>query len=210
MLPSKVLPSQEEALGLHQQLLAGVPVAPARFAEAYLLPLIAWLDQYFPNVADDLRADAAERAILSFIKNPDRYQPERLPLVNYLHMAASSDLRNLQERERKHQQGRISVSNDVELSEHDRNYLEDHSDPSAPLQEEEQRESDARSWAALEEACGTEERAVLTLMRQGEKKTSVFAEALGIGHLSQEEQQTEVWRIKDRLMKKLQRRSKAL
>jgi biopolymer transport protein ExbD len=46
---------------------------------------------------------------------------------------------------------------------------------------------------------------VLELMLDGERQTSVYVEILEIGHLSLEEREREVKKVKDRLKKRLER-----
>jgi hypothetical protein len=50
-----------------------------------------------------------------------------------------------------------------------------------------------------------EEQSVLALMRVKERKTAVYAAALGIAHLPPDAQRQEVKRMKDRLAKRLER-----
>ena len=50
------------------------------------------------------------------------------------------------------------------------------------------------------------ERAVFSLMLDGERSTEVAAAAMNIGHLAPAEQAKEVKRVKDRIKKRIQRR----
>ena len=50
----------------------------------YLDFLVLWLEQHNARSVRDLCGDAAERAILSVIKNPASYDPNKLTLIGYL------------------------------------------------------------------------------------------------------------------------------
>jgi hypothetical protein len=78
------LPSQAEALRLHQRLLARDSVATSELAEAYLQPLIDWLAQAGPRAPKDSRVTAAEDAVVALIKKPESYDPTRGELFPYL------------------------------------------------------------------------------------------------------------------------------
>ena len=52
----------------------------------------------------------------------------------------------------------------------------------------------------------SEERAVFSLMPEGERSTGVAAETMGIGELPPSEQSREVKRVKDRSKKRIRRR----
>jgi hypothetical protein len=49
------------------------------------------------------------------------------------------------------------------------------------------------------------EQKALELMLEGERKTTVFAQALGIDHLPKEMQEDQVQRVKDKLKKRIER-----
>ncbi len=59
--------------------------------------------------------------------------------------------------------------------------------------------------APVREGLSDAESKALELLLDGERKTAVFAEALGIGHLPTTDQRAEVKRVKDKLKKRIQR-----
>lgn len=202
---TSAFPSQEEALALHQRLLEGDPVAPSDVAVAYLEPLARALG----NSGDDHDCQtAAEDALLSYIKAPGTYHPDRAPLETYLKMAARSDLKNLQAKAHRHTK-RAARLEDVELSAEHRNSLHDRSSNPEDLAvlAETVREHAARRAVSRTVVDGlTErERAVLELMRAGERRTECYAQALGITSYPLTEQRTEVKRVKDRLKVRIKR-----
>lgn len=196
-------PSSEYALHLYRRLLERDAVAPADFAEAFLEPLIAWLQITNSSVDPMACAEAASEAIVGFVINPGIYDPKRLEVLAYLRMAARRDLLNLLRKERRHQRHR----RDFRVVEHgteDGKYLGTEDDPSLPMQIEEARQDQAlpdELWQELTDV----ERLVWERMQQGERRTSVFAVVLGVTHLSVAEQRREVKRVKDRLKKRMER-----
>jgi hypothetical protein len=70
--------SAEDALHLHRRLLERDPVAPADFAVAFLKPLIAWLQTTNTGVDPMACEEAAAEAIVRFLNNPTKYDPQRL------------------------------------------------------------------------------------------------------------------------------------
>ena len=196
-------PSVEEALRLYRRLLEGDPVAPPDFANAFLNPLIAWLQRTNRQIDPMACEEAAGEAIFSFILNVAKYVPEDLEVAAFLRMAAKRDLLNLLRKESRHQRQRRDLRL-VELEPAAGKYLEREDDPSLSLQIEEAKQERLppnEVWQQLTEA----ERRFLERMQEGERSTSAFAAILGLTELSVEEQRREVKRVKDRLKKRLER-----
>lgn len=201
--------SEEHARDLYRRLLADDPVAPAEFAEAALEPLIAYLAAHNPGLDPHLHHTAAEDAVLALIKRPEAYDPRRGPLVLYLQRSAQGDLQNALAREGRLARRRTDLDA-VALSPERRKYLQDvGADPARIAQAREEvvemiarrAQVPDRVRAGLTEG----EARALALMRQGERKTGVYAEALGIAHLNAEAQRREVKRVKDRVQKRIER-----
>ena len=109
MIDDASWPTPERALDIHARLCQGDPVASAELAAAFLVPLAALVERKNPRIDPHLCGEAAEDAILSLIKNPSSYNPERAPLEAYLRMSAQGDLRNLLQRERRHASRRVGI-----------------------------------------------------------------------------------------------------
>lgn len=195
--------SAEDALRLHRRLIERDPVAPADFAAAFLQPLIAWLQITHAGVDPMLCQEAAGEAIVSFLKNLPKYDPQRLGVEAFLRMAAQRDLRNLLRKERRHQQNHRDW-NVVEQASADGKYLGRDDDPSLPLQIEEARQRQALPDAVWQQLTDVEQRC-WEQMQKGERRNSVFAVILGVTHLSEDQQRREVKRVKDRLKKRKER-----
>jgi hypothetical protein len=188
---------------LHARLLARDPVAPSELADTYLPPLLARLLRAFPHLDPHLVQDAATDAVLDTAEHPEHYDPARLPLGSYLAMAARGDLRNaLQKASRRaaHQ----APLEAVELGGVARNPLTEDADDPAELVAG-GASADPDLLAAVRAAFQPQERAVVALMLDGERRTSVYARLLDLEHLTTANQAREVKRVKDRLGKRLRR-----
>jgi RNA polymerase sigma-70 factor (ECF subfamily) len=200
-------PSPEEACAVYGRLLRRDPTAPSDLAVAFLECLSSWLTARSRNqsVPEDLIHEAAEDAILSLIRNPSSFRAETGDLVAYLKMSAQGDLLNRLRREAKHRQGRTSLER-VEQSDQAGKYLGREADPSLPMQVEEHlsRTGDPLPNSVRRGLTDAEAR-VLDLMMQGERKTSVYAQAYGIAGMESEAQRRMVKQVKDKLKKRLDR-----
>src|SRR5258708_39900453 len=102
-------PSEAEAIVLYARLLAQDPTAPADIALAFLHPLASWLPIVYPDLDEHLYQTAAEDALLTLIKQPTAYRPERQTLNVYLRLSARGDLLNLQRTERRHRERQVPL-----------------------------------------------------------------------------------------------------
>lgn len=194
----------EEAL-LLRRLAERDPTAPADLAERYLADVQRSAAAAFPSVDEHLVTTAAIDAILGVARHQHRVDLGRGSLRAYLVMSAKGDLRNaLRSRERR--RARETSLDAVEVSVLERN-IHRHdpgADPTAEL----------AIAAAHREAAGFNlrgvvrdpaESAVLKAMLEGERRTSVFAELLGLTGLDLETQRAEVKKVKDKLNQRLRR-----
>ena len=136
-------------------------------------------------------------------EHPEHYDPARLGLGSYLGMAARGDLKNaLQKASRRgaHQ----APLEAVELGGVARNpFTEDADDPAEPVAGG--GTTTPALLAVVHAAFQPQERAVLALMLDGERRTAVYARLLGLEHRSTTDQAREVKRVKDRFDKRLRR-----
>ena len=118
-------------------------------------------------------------------------------------MATRWDLANLLKREGKRNEGRVAWA-----------VVEDRAEEwnlsgADELSLELERDEEARQWQAfldgVAENFTPEERCVLDLMLEGERKTTVYSKALRMEGLSAAEQEREVKKAKDRIKKRLER-----
>jgi DNA-directed RNA polymerase specialized sigma24 family protein len=199
------LPLRDQELALHRRLVEGDPTAPSDLAQTYLDHLIGWLTTRNRRREEHSCITAAEDAVLALAKKPQTYDPTRLSLVAYLHMSAQGDLKNILRREGRHHWNLASLEG-VELCPDAGKYLAVDDDPSLPLVGQEESALATKQVVAPARAGLTEpESRALDLMLQGERKTPVFAAALGISHLPVDVQRADVKRVKDKLKKRIER-----
>ena len=196
-------PSREEGLALHFHLRDQNPAAVADLCRAYLCPLIAWLAARFAGVDPHHRETAVHDALMAYVKKPETYDPRvgiwrptcgwrrggtwqtfSSARASATKVAWRGPLSKIGRRSGTYQ-GRRSLSLELE------------------------RDEEARQWQAfldgVAENFTPEERCVLDLMLEGERKTTVYSKALRMEGLSAAEQEREVKKAKDRIKKRLER-----
>jgi hypothetical protein len=198
-------PSQDSHQQLYKRLVDYDPIAPDDIATTFLEPLINWLSSLNQSIHPDLVNEAAEDALLALIHNPSSYDPSKSTLETYLRMSAQGDLRNILSRESAHR-SRHKPLKAVELSDKDGKYMGREEDPSLSLLIHEKLASLAEDVpATIRESLTEVEARVLELMLRRERRTVVYAEACGIADRPIHEQRRLVKRIKDRLLKRIER-----
>ncbi len=200
-------PSPDEGLVLHLRRLEYAADSSADVCGGYLDPLIAWLEDKHPRADPDFRRDAAIEAIVSYVGNPNAYDADKLDLGAYLRMAAHRDLLNLLRGEQRHHRARVAwsvVENDPDGG----NLIGRDEEPPALLEKEEETERWQTFFRELRESMTEQERKALDLMRDGVGCNRVYAEALGLTGLVDEERDREVKRVKDRIKKRIERGGK--
>ena len=191
-------PDPDQALDLIHRLHAGDPTASAEFAASVLDPLVEYLRAANPGVNDHARLTAAEEAILSVIHHPTQFDPTRGELPAFLRMAAGRDLANILNAEQRHRHRRAG-SDSVELLADARNISGTDDEPA------DFPSFDDPVLVAVVATFTDEERRVLDLMRDGERRTAVFAASLGIADRPPDEQTRVVKQVKDRIKVRLRR-----
>jgi hypothetical protein len=190
-------PEPEAVVTLYRRLCAGDRLAQSEFIVAVLDPLASHLRLWRVDADEHACLTAAEDAVLSLIRKPAIYDPAKRGLIGFLCMAAERDLLNAMRKEKKHHTDREN-RDCVELPATGGNNAVEELADDLPSFDDPDIAAEIASFTATE-------RDVLYLMRDGEKRTSAFAAVLGIEHLSVEDQASEVKRVKDRIIKRLQR-----
>jgi hypothetical protein len=213
--PSPLPPSQEQGLALLDRLRSGSRTASSDLGAAYLDWLATHVRRHNPAADEHACQTAAEDAVLSLIRHPDADKPDRLSLDRFLVMAAQPDLKNLLAAERRHHL-RFRAGDDAP-------YLRvvALSDNLAELTADEF--ADPRWWRSSVKRCERpspppprpcrrayrmvfrQKRHRFTLMRVRERRTAVYAQMLGIGHLPQGDQRLRVKKVKDKLNARVKR-----
>ncbi len=188
---------------IHQRLLAGDVVAPPEVVDAYLEPLVNGLKRRFPSLSDPhLIDDAATDALLNYLEHPHRFDPEKGRLLGYLRLSAHRDLLNMLQKERRRRQREDRLRQHlrrepVELQTASGNRKRGDDTSPDPVQALKQR--------VFEAVTDPRDRHLLALILDGERKTAIYAEILGIQGQDREHQRRLVKRHKDRLKKRLVR-----
>jgi Sigma-70 region 2 len=197
--------SQEDELALHKRLVDGDVTAPVELATIYIDGLIKLLiDKNSWKVPEELCVEAAEDAWIALVKNPNSFNPEKgKRLGNYLSMSAQGDLRNRLRDEGRKRGKSLEV---VQLSVNEGKLLETTDDPSLPLRIQEEMEQVREGFIPIvSDGLSDGESRVLDLIMQGERKATVYAQALGIDHLPKKEKTNEVNRVKNKIKKRIKR-----
>jgi hypothetical protein len=195
-------PTADELLALHEALVAGHdPTVPARLGER-LMPVLL---RRFRNVSgpDPHTVESlVGLSVARYLSDPDRYRPDRGPLLAFLWQDIDGDIRNEWARRTTRRGREIPTGEILEVVPLSRNLsLEeevlDAVDPfdAAPgLVQAASREIERFSLQDQE---------LLALIADGVRETTPYAEALGITHLPLDVQRAEVKRSKDRLKARL-------
>lgn len=197
---------ESHLLALHTRLLDLDPTAAAVLVDLLSDPLADTLKRN-PKARGfrHLIADAVEDALVNHIKRPGQYQPAKRGLWGYLVMAATGDLLNAIEKERRTLSREKPVA-DVEHGLKGRNKVMASSGSKMDAEGPEYRACIEELRAAADrEFSDPREREVAELMIGGVSDVAVFADVLGIEHLPVDHQRAQVKRCKDRISKRLLR-----
>jgi hypothetical protein len=176
---------------LHDAVVTGDALALNELCERLLDVLQRRLQRTFPRAPTDLRLTAAEDAILEYARRPWRFDRARgVPLEGFLHCAASRNVLNLlqSERRRRAREQRYAI----ELSRTSSSTGEDPDDNDVAYRR--------RQLLAI---VGQQDRQMLTVwLGSVETSTDGLMAALRLSHLPQAERQRALKRFKDRIIKR--------
>ncbi len=194
----------ETGARFHQELVNGDHLAPSKIAELFLPLLARALHRKFHNISDSHLVDiAVADALLSYLTNPQKFDPSRGKLFTYLWIASQGDLLNRLQQERKHTSRKLDEKV-VELPSYATvNRIQAEEDPEAILllSEETLRVKEEVNAIITDEG----DRAIVALMLDGIRETATYAEILGLKDRPFEEQTLLVKRTKDRIKVALRR-----
>lgn len=197
-----------EEYAFHQRVLAADPVAFSQLAERLYASLVrdtgARARSHAGKAVDmTLVEEAVGQTLLDYNDHPERYNPEQSALHSYLVMAAYRDFQNSLSKEYRHtgRQATLSGEGLVELEVPD-----GRSEIDGLLSR-----ISAQEWWSLVEGTFNEpaDRQLVLMLANGVRATESYARVLGITGLPVEEQQREVKKAKDRVLKRLKRLGEA-
>lgn len=152
------------------------------------------LRRRFPRAGDDLVNDAAEDCIVDYLRRPSQFDATRgTSVTRFLFPSAARNLSNLMQGEvrRKVREAAFAAQADVS-----------HEDIAPQNKDDERSEIRRRLLSVITDVA--ERRAVLRWLA-GERATAPLANELGLSDRTRSDQQREVKRFKDRVVKRLLR-----
>ncbi|GAB6268402.1 MAG: hypothetical protein STSR0002_11430 [Smithella sp.] len=208
---------QNWQLEQHNNLLAGDPVASSIIADRIYPKIIKHLQFKYSKVNQDLIVSAATDAMINYLKRPEQYNPQRASLESYLKMSADGDLKNILAGEKKRASKEILSDPMLINANYDKDVVELH-EGSAELLTEKAFIGQFASSSPETELVEKEQEALLaqifnndidqrlgSLVINGVRETTHYADVLGINSLPIPEQRLLVKRHKDRIKKFLER-----
>ncbi len=186
---------------LHDRLLQKEETAYAELCIHFLEPLIEHFRRIFKGVAirdETVIYDAVTDALLTYIDNPSQYDPQRRSLEGYLKMSAEGDLKNALAKEKRRDEN--FEKKPVELSSVSRKRIV--KGENTPEQLMITKETEEQIQRIFPDKTDQE---LADAILSGVRETRHYAEVLGITHLAEHEQKTQVKRAKDRIKVKLKR-----
>lgn len=188
-------PSPEEEMLLHQRLLEHDPLAYCDVFPMYMERIAKKLEELGYDV--DVARDAALDTVLAYREKPERYDSRKVHLFTYV-MGVARHKAVDRWRSVQAQVQREKKQGDVELLRRT---------PKDPVEQMETYVRVRQLMDLLEEggALNEREQAILRLFLLGEGSTEEMAKVLRLPPMSKEDQQQEVKRHRDRLMKRLGR-----
>ena len=192
---------------LHRRLLEGDPVAPSELVESYMRRLVKRVCARAQVPEDDFRAqDAVTDTLLEYAQQPTKYCPAKSSLLTYLAMSAYRDLLNMMATEQRRSNREFSLEVVEHRSLDGNNLIESAEDTVLVGEGILTPEERVLLWQRVSEQFPVPtDRQLLSLILNGERRTTVYSAVLGIQDSDHDEQRRVVKRHKDRLTKRLVR-----
>jgi hypothetical protein len=183
--------------------LRGGDIAVSATLAALLLPALKRRFRRWSNLDPHVVESLIGERIAEYLFDPERYDPDKSPLLAYLWQDINGDLRNEVSAQTRRREREVPDSRSVELFDRERNpgVEEDALDAVDPFDAPAELVQAAREEAAQ---LSEQDQELIKLINEGVRETAVYAEILGIRHLPVERQRKEVKRHKDRLKKSLE------
>jgi hypothetical protein len=193
-----------QEIKLHQRLLRGDYTASEEITEFYLAPLVKFITARNRTIDKEIIWDACTEALFNYLKNPSTFDPGLASLITFFQMAVKRDLLNLLRKTNKLQT--VPIENVALLEKVGNNSLEEDfiskEEATTKIIEFKQK----RTQTIKSSATSDTEAKFMALMLEGEKKTAVYAELLGITGLPQADQKRLVKQHKDKLRLRIKRK----
>jgi len=192
--------ASSDELAMHQRVLSGHPVARAEVITALYFDVVEGVLRQAGTGCDAaLAEEKAGDALLQYAENPGRYDPERSALRTYLILVGHSKYRTALWRERQRAARQYSLSNPQTVAAAER--------ASADVMEELVADIDASQLKArlISHFDDPRDKAAAALVLDDTQGWEPYVDVLGLSSLPVEQQKAEVYRVKSRVKKRLQR-----
>lgn len=195
-------PPPELLRELDERLRSGGMAVSAILA-ALLLPALKRRFRRWSNLDPHVVESLIGERVAAYLFEPERYDPDKSPLLAYLWQDINGDLRNELSAQARRREREVPDSPSVELFDRERNpgVEEEALDAVDPFDAPAELVQAAREEAAR---LNEQDQELVKLISEGVRETAAYAELLGIRHLPVEQQRKEVKRHKDRLKKSLE------
>jgi DNA-directed RNA polymerase specialized sigma24 family protein len=190
---------------IHRRIMQNDATAFAELCESALPALVKFLQDCFSEPDSHLCESTAIDCLLSYYRTPKIYNPKQISLFAYLRMAARYDLMSAVNKEARLE---LRLTCLDELADGTQAAEADDRVSQAALDALLERHTDwsfAEIAQALESHLDRVEKRCLWLMLEGVRDNARYVGALGLAQMDEAGQRAEVKRVKDRLVKKLQR-----
>lgn len=200
--------SLEYGLVLHERMLVGDVTALEAIFSRFMAPLASGVRRKFPNYFDVAQYEAAaEEAIVSYWRKPERYSPKfRISLFAFLFMAAKRDFQNLLDKDARQLGEKHGYKVEPFVADDENESEREFVDITIASNDHRLILAETAVWdhiaAELPEARDQE---CAYLMLEGVRETHEYARIFGITDLPPKEQEHVVKKHKDRIKKQLQR-----
>jgi len=192
--------ASSDELAMHERLLSGDPVARAEVITILYDDVVHGVQRRAGSDCDAaLAEEQAQEALLHYAEDPGHYDPERSALHTYLAMVGHSRYLDALRRDRRHGAGLPSLSNPRIAAVAD---SADEDIIASLISDLDVAQVKGRLLAHFDDP---QDRIVAELMLDGGDGWECYAEALGLSSLPVEQQRNEVYRVRGRVRKRLQR-----
>jgi RNA polymerase sigma-70 factor (ECF subfamily) len=201
------MPDEPEAglLDLHRRLIDGDPTVPGQLAERLVPHLLRRLEGLARSTGDPHMVTSQIGLVVArYLREPERYAPERAGLVPYLAMEVRGDVLNELKTRTRRRSRETPIDEHVELRLVDRDSSVEEAaldtvDPVGVAPDT------ARAMLQAVADFDAVDRQVPQMIADGVRSTSAYAAVLGLSHLPVDVQRTTVRRHKDRILKRVER-----
>lgn len=190
-----------EEYDFHCRILArNDPIAFSMLAEQVYTSLVQRVQRRAGKEADPaLVEEAVGTALLDYRDAPERYDPNRMDLQSYLAMMAYHDFQNAQAKEQR-------MAKRMKLLSQDELQQLEIEDSTATYETQESEVHEQQLWQAIDTTFPDPvERQIVLLMLNKVDASEPYVRLLDLEALPQDEQRKRVYRVKERLRKRLRR-----